>query len=228
MQSGAKSRFPDDDVDDNATAEPPRKVHALELPQDGSDGEYQQVSKAPQRKQRLSKSVPVPAPLPGELPEEKSEEQPQPDPSNGQDATDDDWLRGRTNRLLDLMGPEDVLPEAKNAKEPSVEDEEDAAEPMRDVAQGRSETSTPEPQVDPLLEQIRQNGRLFVRNLPYSASEQELQDHFKEYGPLEEVCPDPFFHIPLPRHDEFPDRDSLCLRAYDVNWSSILVDASYF
>ncbi|XP_010529287.1 PREDICTED: multiple RNA-binding domain-containing protein 1 isoform X2 [Tarenaya hassleriana] len=36
-------------------------------------------------------------------------------------------------------------------------------------------------------ENILETGRLFVRNLPYSATEDELQEHFSEYGEISEV-----------------------------------------
>jgi multiple RNA-binding domain-containing protein 1 len=45
---------------------------------------------------------------------------------------------------------------------------------------------------DPTIEAIKSNGRLFVRNLPYSASEDDLRRHFEPFGPLEEVRISPF------------------------------------
>jgi multiple RNA-binding domain-containing protein 1 len=41
---------------------------------------------------------------------------------------------------------------------------------------------------------IEDTGRLFVRNLSYSCSEQDLRDTFTKYGPISEVCDSlPFF-----------------------------------
>lgn len=36
-------------------------------------------------------------------------------------------------------------------------------------------------------EDISESGRLFVRNLPYTITEDELQKHFEKYGPISEV-----------------------------------------
>ena len=41
--------------------------------------------------------------------------------------------------------------------------------------------------IDPVIEAIQANGRLFVRNLPYTATEDDLRKHFEPYGALEEV-----------------------------------------
>jgi multiple RNA-binding domain-containing protein 1 len=41
---------------------------------------------------------------------------------------------------------------------------------------------------DATMDAIRESGRLFVRNLPYTATEDDLRTHFEKYGTLEEVC----------------------------------------
>jgi multiple RNA-binding domain-containing protein 1 len=46
----------------------------------------------------------------------------------------------------------------------------------------------PKDKPDPILEEISKNGRLFVRNLPYTATEDDLRNHFQPFGSLEEVC----------------------------------------
>ena len=224
MQPNAKPKLlDDDDSGGDAVEQPPRKVQVLELPHEDSDGEYQKILKARKSAQKSSKSEMAPSSMldgPGIEPNE------QPmlvDRKIGQDATDDDWLRGRTNRLLDLMDPEALPSNVQDTEEAFAEKDQEA---VVDLVENEVETSTPEPQIDPLLEQIQANGRLFVRNLPYSTSEQDLEGHFKEYGPLEEVGHTiPFFFI---SRDEYPDRDILCFTANDADWTSILVDASCF
>jgi len=152
------------------------------------------------------------------------------------DVDDDDWLRSRTSRLLDLLEPED-LPIA------SAEPLANPTEPLAHASAPPNSDAVPEldPEVDPAnhdgecnetpdptMEAIRTNGRLFVRNLPYSATEEDLRRHFEPYGSLEDVRQTISLCLILLYYDEYPDRDSLCLQACDVNWTRILVDASCF
>ena len=45
---------------------------------------------------------------------------------------------------------------------------------------------------------IRENGRLFLRNLPFDSTQEELQERFSKYGPISEVGHSGFiFPIPL-------------------------------
>jgi multiple RNA-binding domain-containing protein 1 len=41
---------------------------------------------------------------------------------------------------------------------------------------------------DDSLEAIRRTSRLFVRNLPYSATQEDLREAFERFGTIEEVC----------------------------------------
>lgn len=43
-------------------------------------------------------------------------------------------------------------------------------------------------------ESIAESGRIFIRNLPYSVTEEELEALFKPYGPLAET------HLPIDKH----------------------------
>nr|XP_002128145.1 probable RNA-binding protein 19 [Ciona intestinalis] len=49
---------------------------------------------------------------------------------------------------------------------------------MKKVAEGHQDCET---------EDISESGRLYVRNLPYTATEEDLENHFKSFGPLSEV-----------------------------------------
>ncbi|KAH9906531.1 hypothetical protein F4778DRAFT_655142 [Xylariomycetidae sp. FL2044] len=114
-------------------------------------------------------------------------------------ATDDDWLRRRTNRLLDLVDDDDPIPHAtppmmeSNTPPPAEtrtdhadedDDTPDEASTQEDKATGVEETE------DTALSSIRKTKRLFIRNLPYSATEDDLRSFFEQYGILEEV------HVP--------------------------------
>ena len=96
---------------------------------------------------------------------------------------DNDWLRARTNRILDLIGDNEV-PMLVSAPASS----ESSGSASNDSGHG------PEPQihasssaVEHDLEESLANGRLFIRNLPYSASEADIEDLFAKYGKLNEV-----------------------------------------
>jgi multiple RNA-binding domain-containing protein 1 len=133
------------------------------------------------------------------------------------DASDADWLRSRTSRLLGLVDEDEE-------RRPVEEDEDDSEldaksyrqrHEKRDVGpQARDKPTESQPQ-DPTekvsLKTLRQEqdhhsddtskpeenademavletGRLFLRNLPYNVVEDGLRDHFSQFGPVEEVC----------------------------------------
>lgn len=120
------------------------------------------------------------------------------------EATDDDWLRSRTSRLLDLVGPDDpgfvtrpapsaraVAPPAPKPQEQPHGDGAADAGPAR-ASPGKDETTGRAPQpVD--------KTRLFLRNLSYGVTEDDIRDHFSTFGTLEEVCMSPFYVSREPR-----------------------------
>lgn len=107
------------------------------------------------------------------------------------DATDDDWLRSRTNRLLDLVDPDDAVAMAAKPTSTAPRLEEPASEhPPADAADEAVDLAVLEvesPDADDATEQIRQTARVFVRNLPFKATEAELRQHFEKYGVVDEV-----------------------------------------
>ncbi|KAH6609313.1 hypothetical protein Trco_002659 [Trichoderma cornu-damae] len=116
-------------------------------------------------------------------------------------ATDDDWLRSRTNRLLDLVDADDLPRPAETTTAVEVESTErgdgggndDAPHSPRDAAAARD---APGQAVDEGAEAtdagdaiaaITRTSRLFVRNLPYTATEEDLHQEFGKFGNLQEV-----------------------------------------
>jgi hypothetical protein len=196
-------------------------VAATAVPEEESDDEYEQIPTRREKQRRIeapenplvSQSLPsqlkearVVSDIQAETPagDEPVEPQEAAAKSNLEQqevvAEDDDWLRSRTNRLLDLVDPDDlertpaqgpVVKETGHTEgggvvnspqaNPSDEDEMTAEEPTV-VASGG------EPPKDDSLEAIRRTSRLFVRNLPYSATEEDLRETFEGFGALEEVC----------------------------------------
>ncbi|KAG6015308.1 hypothetical protein E4U54_003728 [Claviceps lovelessii] len=108
-------------------------------------------------------------------------------------ATDDDWLRSRTNRLLDLVDPDDLAPGAMSEEQDIQVDGQtshstDVA--MPDMAADEVTTSQEMTGQD-AVQIISRTSRLFVRNLSYSTTEDDLQEAFSRFGAVQEV------HLPL-------------------------------
>lgn len=175
--------------------EPPTKMQAIEVPEGESDGEYEVVPKKSRKKSPPPPVIPIeiPAPVVEAEPDRMVEDHPERIAPN---TTDEDWLRSRTNRLLDLMDPDEIGAAATGAvpAEPAVvagakpDETPDHEEPAEEVIQEDSDKP------DPTIEAIKATGRLFVRNLPYTATEDDLREHFAPFGSLEEVCTNMLFH----------------------------------
>ncbi|KAI4169046.1 MAG: hypothetical protein LQ343_005979 [Gyalolechia ehrenbergii] len=109
-------------------------------------------------------------------------------------ATDDDWLRSRTSRLLGLVEDDDSA-----APEVAV----DGVEPQKDMAPGSggersrsgfintslhlddavASTSAEVAPVSNITKDVdRATNRLFVRNLPYTATEDDIRQHVEQVG----------------------------------------------
>lgn len=189
MQPASKSKTWATNTIDESAIEPPSKVQAIELPEGESDGEYEAVPKKSRKKSPIPASIlvnPVPEVVSeAQVPSEKVADVTTPN------ATDDDWLRSRTNRLLDLMEPEEIVASSGTNFGTKIDavaetDAQVIEEPASD-AEIPFEGFEDEAKTDPTIEAIKSNGRLFVRNLPYSATEDDLRKHFAPYGTLEEV-----------------------------------------
>ncbi|KAF5006639.1 hypothetical protein FDECE_6995, partial [Fusarium decemcellulare] len=221
MKSGREGAMDDTvggEFGDGASAVP-----AVAVPEEESDDEYEQIPTRREKQRRIDppEKTQAPQPLPSQLKESiqpsdletqipavgettESSETKQADlEQSGAAAEDDDWLRSRTNRLLDLVDPDDL--ERTPAQGPSLNEthhteggdimESSQANPPAtddvDIEENADEASRGEPAKDDSLESIRRTSRLFVRNLPYSATEEDLREGFERFGTLEEV------HLPV-------------------------------
>ncbi|KAH7155454.1 hypothetical protein B0J13DRAFT_226669 [Dactylonectria estremocensis] len=211
----------DDMGDANYTGALPT-VPAAAVPEEESDDEYEQIP-APKQKQRRidpsekpQASVSQPAQL-MDIDAPSSNQEPASDPAaefseakqadleqKGFGETDDDWLRSRTNRLLDLVDPDDlervILPDNTTVTTPApaqtkVGDVDNTVLPSPpssdDVVVGQVSEEASDPTSDDPLEAIRRTSRLFVRNLSYSTTETDLRESFEKFGTLQEV------HLPV-------------------------------
>jgi multiple RNA-binding domain-containing protein 1 len=191
MQPASKSKNWATQTMDDPMTEPPTKIQAIEVPEAESDEEYEAVPEKSRQKSPPKATVPTPTVV---VPAQPAVVDEVILDSTAPDATDDDWLRGRTNRLLDLMDPEDI---AAATNGPASADGSAMAEMTTEPLESMDVEMTPaveqdneqndEEKPDPVIEAIRSNGRLFVRNLPYTASEDDLRKQFEPFGLLEEV-----------------------------------------
>ncbi|RDL42462.1 RNA-binding, RBD [Venustampulla echinocandica] len=210
MQPASKiKKFVADEADDGLE-QPPTKIQAVELPEAESDDDYESVPKKTRKPSPPRTSAPA-ASLPVDVASDISA-RPAPalqepaidtlvqmvEPTLGTQttaiATDDDWLRSRTNRLLDLVDPDDVV--AKTTDNVDIVAAPPVVEPLADEAALTNDTPAQDDamfegeeieKVDPVVAEISKHGRLFARNLSYSATEEDLRTHFQPYGSLEEV-----------------------------------------
>ncbi|CAO3639840.1 unnamed protein product [Cunninghamella echinulata] len=102
---------------------------------------------------------------------------------NDEDEDDDEIMDEKDskndNELVDTPMDED-----SNTNDKSEAD--DLPERAKLIAEQESKETNP-------VDLIEDTGRLFLRNLPYSCTEQDLRDTFEKYGPLSEV------HMPISR-----------------------------
>ena len=98
-------------------------------------------------------------------------------------TSDVDWIRAKTNRALDLVDKIDdpterARHEARNASS-KPENQSDA------IFEARASATTAD--ISAGSNERFSNGRLFVRNLPFSSSESEIEELFSQFGKLHEV-----------------------------------------
>jgi len=137
-------------------------------------------------------------------------------------VSDADWLRSKTNRLLDLTDDVEshlapvvtgtTKQDTKNASEVNEEwgeaEEDIQAEEAKEEQPEQS--SHPKSEMEQAIKTVSHSGRLFLRNLPYSSAEEDLRQHFAPYGDLEEVSHTSLYFLkaffPLPALNPSPSK----------------------
>ena len=126
------------------------------------------------------------------------EPQADPDQLNIQ-ASDTDWLRSKTSRLLGLLDDDDEVGDMNSGSQIGPLSRDDSTHADTRVTSSEIDganggdgndqytTTSHEESEDANVTNIRTNGRLFIRNLPYDADDSDLHDTFSRYGKLEEV-----------------------------------------
>lgn len=109
--------------------------------------------------------------------------------------SDEDWLRSHTSRLLDLAKDDDALvsrielgQDAEKAAERADISESSVNTKFKDPSvqadeEFESGASTSVKLLDPRNDTSNTSGRLFVRNLSYTATEEDLKRHLESNGP---------------------------------------------
>ncbi|KAL8713392.1 MAG: hypothetical protein Q9220_002591 [cf. Caloplaca sp. 1 TL-2023] len=119
-------------------------------------------------------------------------------------ATDDDWLRSRTSRLLGLVDDDEDLASHEPEKNEETLERETAGEANdranSDDSHEHHHADSREDQgplnvngsSDQTNSTTQDTGRLFVRNLPYTATVDDLRHHFEKFqdGQIDEI------HVP--------------------------------
>ncbi|KAL2184358.1 RNA-binding domain-containing protein [Thermothelomyces heterothallicus CBS 203.75] len=180
---------------DSVAAVPPAVIEAGE-----SDDEYEDIPSLKPKGGAKGDPAPVeaaPAAVPdGEGPTPAAGDVPVREvPKVAADATDDDWLRSRTNRLLDLVDPDDpefaarAVPSAPAAATTHAPEPKDSAgvETATDADSPNQGAPVPAEDTEDAIKQIEKTRRLFLRNLGYTVTEDDIQEHFSKFGALEEV-----------------------------------------
>lgn len=154
-------------------------------------------------------------------------------------TTDGDWLRSRTSNLVELNRTDDDVEalEASRGTDILLQDSINADEPPQSIVldlsmQSIQGESVPGNQIPTsAVSASYATGRIFVRNLAYGSTEDDLREYFTSQGSdsVQDVRSTPssiYFVCFCLFYDEDPDRDNLCL-TYDVTRRSTLVDTAF-
>ena len=186
---------------------------------DESDEEIQTISKKPKQvetgaTQPEQKPPPQALATADETPQEVDIEAPVTN-AMGAPTSDSDWLRSRTNRLLDIeedgVGRSAPAQTHEGIQEALPNDTSDGPTAAAVISQDDQvpDSSAPLSDRDATEAKITESKRLFLRNLAYKTTEDDLRKAFSSFTSLVEVRA----YILLLQnkvYDERPDRDNLC------------------
>ncbi|KAJ4316216.1 Multiple RNA-binding domain-containing protein 1 [Neodidymelliopsis sp. IMI 364377] len=184
-------------------------IQDVVVPADESDDDYQVITKKPKTadapQETEAEAQPTPIVEPVKAVEDTSmqdvgatvHDAPTTAAADQGLTTDDDWLRSRTNRLLDLVEDDDVpVVPASAPTKPAAEKRDSPVAVEQQQPEPTQPVDTPVVDAAPSEEdKIRETGRLYLRNLHFEVAEDEIRTHFSKYGSLDEV------HVPLKKSD---------------------------
>jgi len=121
------------------------------------------------------------------------------EPAEQPPVSDLDWLRSRTSRTLGLQSDSEESDNEKSAESESEDErqttpvssddetEEPSSKEIPSPAEVAVTTEQDAPTVSAAEAKIIKTGRLFVRNLVYGVTEEDLRNVFSPHGQIEEV-----------------------------------------
>ncbi|KAI2474655.1 Multiple RNA-binding domain containing protein 1 [Pyrenophora tritici-repentis] len=187
----------DEQLNEAPIATADEAVPEVAVPEDESDDDYQVISKKPKIAPEPAASVPI-QPKPAEQPPPEPQAQdidggePMEDiqeaPAAEQGPVSDvDWLRSRTNRVLELVEDDEVPSVGAVAPQASVPQPPVARKALPEVVEAQPEPEQPTEE-HPVVaapdeeDKIRETGRLYLRNLHYGVTEDEIRQQFSKHG----------------------------------------------
>lgn len=197
MQRPSQSKSWQNEAVDGMEDVPVVEQEKMEVESEGESGdEYQTISKKSKTGRTGNENV-LPSDTSREhvsvLPEpagESGREQAPDAPAEGQ--SDADWLRSKTSRLLGFVNEEEERPQP--TQEPEGEDAErevfekvPSQRKSKDTPTGEEDAGEMKTEIDENEKDIRDSQRLFLRNLSYTITEDDVMEHFADFGVLEEV-----------------------------------------
>ncbi|KAF9126695.1 hypothetical protein BGW39_006442 [Mortierella sp. 14UC] len=120
---------------------------------------------------------------------------------NDSAVSDLDWLKSRMAKPADAATTEEKEATSGDEKEDEKSDAEASPAPAPKIAQeppNRPVIISAEEEEEQAKNLIADTGRLFVRNLPYTCTEDDLRKLFEKFGPLSEV------HMPISKDTKKP------------------------
>ncbi|GLB44335.1 putative RNA recognition motif containing protein [Lyophyllum shimeji] len=103
-------------------------------------------------------------------------------------VSDLEWMKQRMSKTVDVV---------ERAFEQSDDEDESGTRPLKSTEK-EQEAVEPEAQKDPTIETILETARLFVRNLAFSCTEEDLVELFQPFGAISQV------HIPVDLNTKHP------------------------
>lgn len=205
---------------DNAVAAADEAPQIVEVPEDESDDDYQVIAKKPKTTDDALPAINASAAPPTSVPQSNTnatsiervqhvegmegvEESGEADRGPLSDA---DWLRSRTNRVLDFVEDDEPAPATSQPPIQAAPAPTPTPTPVQlPIPEFAAQSDEAEQHEAPLeevpnsaeVEKIRDTGRLYLRNLHYEVTEDELRQHFAKYGSLEEVSCFSFLNSPV-------------------------------
>ena len=101
-------------------------------------------------------------------------------------TTDNDWLRTRTNRVLDFEDPDKVISKTSHSEAETTPAIQPTSRTETEPEDSEEKSLSPSPEDQNAYDKVT-NGRLFVRNLAFDVTEVDLRKLLSSFGKVDEV-----------------------------------------